>query len=178
MLEELRGIKNEGLAKSAEVYAALSAVQPPLDPISTFKAACAKKCAEMIARFASTEGQRLPELLNIIADFMDSTIKTAGGGEAGNKDDGLRASNLIEDYMPLTDEAYNDPKQFAIRAHAFDGLLLLTAQRFGKEEEVKQHIATMQRGFMKVVLKDILGGKHNRNLDILTDTLKKKDELS
>lgn len=159
--EKLVELKNKGLENAATAWVSLTAIEPPIDPIDIFKAVCSVKCAEMLARFIKFDAsENLAELV-IVADFMDATINVAGGAETGDKAEGLRAIDAVEKMFPFDQTAFHDPGLFAIRMHTLDGVLLLSAQRFGKEQEVKDLILSMQKGFMKVVIQNFITASAN-----------------
>jgi hypothetical protein len=161
MFEELMELKTKGNERAAAAWEKLTAVAPPIDPINIYKAVCSVKCAEMLARFRSLNTNNLAELITIIADFMEATIREAGGASSGDKADGMRAVTVIEGMFPFNEGDFSDPSLFAIRMHTLDGVMLLSAEKFDKEQETKNHIETMQRDFLQIVLRDVMGMSDN-----------------
>jgi hypothetical protein len=161
MFDDLMHLKTKGNERAATAWEKLTAVAPPIDPINIYKAVCSIKCAEMLARFRSFDSANLADLITIIADFMEATIAEAGGASTGDKADGMRAVTVIEGMFPFAEQDFNDPSLFAIRMHTLDGVMLLSAEKFGKEQETKGHIETMQKNFLNIVLRDVMGMSDN-----------------
>jgi hypothetical protein len=77
----------------------------------------------------------------------------SGEGEVSG---GVRVLSVVEEAMPLTDEIFNDPAAYATRQHVYDGILLLTAVKMGKEVETKKCIEVMHAGVAKILIMSYL----------------------
>lgn len=156
ILEEAQKLKDQGMERAAIAWEKLTSEVPPIDPINIFKAVCSIKCAELMSRFSTSKASHLGEHITVIADFLEAAIKEAGGTESGTKEEALRAVDIVEKYFPFDREAFGDPALFATRLHTLDGIIMLCAQRFNKEKEVRELIENMQVNFMKIIVRDLM----------------------
>ena len=155
--DDLAEFKNQGNLQAAALWEVISAKVPPYDPVDLYKAVCTIKAAELLTRvrFSSTD-VNIPALMKATEEFVDVTLRIAGGGESGNAESGFEAVEMLEELFPISESDFSDPSAFATRQHTLDGLLLLSAVRFGKEQETKTAITKLQDDFVKVILGDVL----------------------
>lgn len=147
-MEHLTKLHSAGMEIAAIAWEAIENVDPPLDPVNIFKAASSIRCTEMMERFFGTED--FGTMADIVIQFIENTRSDIGGAEAGNFDESVRAVGILGDI--LSDSESDNPADFAIRQHAFDGLLLLAAARLGKEIAIKERIDQMQESLSKMLL--------------------------
>jgi hypothetical protein len=132
--DEITQIKTQGMEQAAVIWETLENLPEPIPAVDVYKAACSLKTAEFIARVNT----------NIVADaiskalttFLDTTIQIAGE-DAGSSVNGLRAMDVFEQAMPLTEEVFNDASAYAQRQHTYDGIILLAASKMGKTKETQ-----------------------------------------
>jgi hypothetical protein len=150
--EELLQIKQMGMERAALIWETLEHLPQPIGPVDVFKAVSSAKCAEFVAR---VRNHRLaPVLMRCVAQFFDATLSIIG--EGGEKSEGMRVLVVIEEAMPLTDDIFNDPAAYATRQHVYNGILLLSAIKLGKEIETKKCLDDMQMGVAKVLIASYL----------------------
>lgn len=161
--EELSQIRQQGMERAAAIWETLENIPEPVNPADVYKAACSIKCAEFLTRIK--RHRMYMQLMQIVLEFLDTTLQIVPA-EEGSEADGVRVINIFEKEMPLTDEVFNDPTAYATRQHVYDGIILLSSIKLGKEAETKACIERMQQdvaGLMVVTyLKEALLGNMPR----------------
>ena len=153
MFPDLNKFQQEGAEQAATLWSQLSAAVPPFDPHDAFKAICTIKGAELLTRLKfSTPDDKFMPLLLAINTFVESTLTISGGAKTGSMDEGMRAIQALESAYPVAEEDFHSPAKFAVRQHTLDGMLLLAAVRFGKEQEVKDILQKLQDDFLHIIM--------------------------
>jgi hypothetical protein len=142
-------LRQAGMEKAAEVWEMLENLPTPIPPVDIYKAASAMKCSEFISRIRTHK--IAPEITRLLIKFMDDILAQVGA-DAGSVVEGARVLAVVSTAMPLTDEVFNDPAAYAQRQHVYDGLLLLSAARLGKEAETKKVIDELQESVTQAVM--------------------------
>ena len=149
--EEVAQLRQTGMEKAAVIWEMLEALPTPIAPTNIYKAACSIKSAEFLARTRSSP--IFPTIMKLIAGFMDETIQIAGESvDENDRAEGFRAIELFEQEMPLTKEIYDDPAAYATRQHTYDGIIVLTAAKLGKETETKACLEHLQQGVARAMV--------------------------
>jgi hypothetical protein len=160
---DLLELKNEGVKQAQQLSEKLTGRLVNAQPVNIYKAICTIKSAELLTRLRHSDGNDLAEFLGAVGGFVDASLTIAGGAESGDEEGGRLAIEALEELFPISEEDFRDPARFAIRQHALDAMLLLSAQGFGKEQEVKTAIETLQKEFMRIVvggmIHDMVGEK-------------------
>jgi hypothetical protein len=147
---EVEVIRQQGMEKAASLWEALENLPTPVDPVNIFKAACSIKCAEFVSRIRSND--LLVLLAEFIGAFLDETKALTEVNDAASQAEGMRVVKTIEELMPLTKEIFEDPALYATRQHVYDGLIMLSGAKMGKEKEVKGCIDRLQSGVSKAMI--------------------------
>jgi hypothetical protein len=147
---EVASIRQQGMEKAATIWETFENLPTPFSPVNIFKAACSIKCAEFVSRIRSNDLLLL--LSEYIGAFLDETLAVAGTSTEAAIDEGMRVVDTLEKEMPLTDEIFEDPARYATRQHVYDGLIMLSAAKMGKEKEAKGCIDRLQSGVSKAML--------------------------
>jgi hypothetical protein len=153
--EEVAQIKQHGMEQAATLWETLETLPEPIDPINIYKAACSAKCAEFMMRIRNNPVAVV--LMGTLMKFLDETMKITGG-QKGSKEEGMRVVTEIERAMPLTQEIFDDAVAYATRQHAYDGIIMLSAAKMGKETETKEAIDRFQASVAKAMLMAIFRG--------------------
>ena len=151
--EGVAQVKQNGMERAASIWAMLESLPQPFDPVNIYKIACSIKCAEFITRIKNTNVYSM--MLSFLMDFLDTTRMIADDGNEvtkGTIEEARRCASVLEEAMPFTPKAFNDPKAYAERQHTFDGLIMLAAVKMGKEVPTKVCIDKLQEAAAKVIL--------------------------
>lgn len=147
--EERLQLKQKGLEQAAAIWETLENLPQPIDPVNIYKAACSAKCAEFLSRIR--HNTLFDEILGALMQFLDGTLKITGDVKS-DKDEGMRVIDTITQAMPLTDDVFNDPAAYATRQHVYDGIIMLSAAKMGKEAETKECIDLLQASVARAMV--------------------------
>ena len=73
-------------------------------------------------------------------------------GIPAKRDEGDTVLAVLEEAMPLTAEVFNDATAYAQRQFVYDGIIMLSAAKMGKNEETWECITRLQRDVVKAML--------------------------
>jgi len=141
-LEETSKIRQEAMERAAAIWETFEHLPQPIEPVNIYKAVCAVKCSEFVARVRRSPLFDL--LASLVAEFLNGTIEIGDNG--GSIREGKRALAVVEGAMPLTPEAFGDPAAYAVRQHVYDGIIMLSAAKMGKEKETRECIDRLTAG--------------------------------
>lgn len=145
----------EGMERATTVFQALENTQPPFTPADAFKCVCSMKCSEILTRTHNAFPEDLTEMITIISDFMAGTIQSVETtGVNGTIEEGARCNAEIDKLYPHVEDA--EPIEATIRMHMFDGLLVLIAAKFNRQNETSEDIAKLQKAMSDVLLARIM----------------------
>ena len=158
--DEIAQIRQQGMERAAVLWETLENLPQPISPVDIYKAACSLKCAEFMTRI-----RRNPLFLTImksIGEFLDGTAAVVG--DAGDRDEGLRAVSVIEEAMPMTPEVFEDATACATRQHVFDGVIMLASAKMGRDKETKECLDRLQEGIAKAMIEAMIVSKFREAL--------------
>jgi len=152
-IEEVSQIRQRGMETAATIWVTLESLSEPIDAANIYKATCAIKCAEFVARIRTNP--LFDVILPLLGEFLDGTLEIAQN-YPNDKSEGMRVITVLETAMPLTTEVFNDSAAYASRQFAYDGVIMLAATKLGKETETRECIEGLQLGVAKAMLTAIM----------------------
>lgn len=153
LIEKSGEIRKGGMEKAAALWEVFELLPQPIAPIDIYKAACSIKCGEFFARIRHNPASTM--IATCLGEFLGESMEIVGE-EKGSLEEARRSLKVIEKEMPISEEVFNDAVAYAQRQHVYDGIILLSAAKMGKEAEVKACIERLQTGIAKAVLLNMI----------------------
>lgn len=151
--ETLEGLQQTGMERAAALFQTLEQAEPAFTPVDIFKTCCSMKCAEILTRTNIAFPEMLPDMIEIIGDFVEGTLQSAETtGMKGKMSEATRINDIIETYYPYDEVKLKDPLEATIRMHMFDGLILLASSKFNREHETKEDILSLQSAMQQLLI--------------------------
>lgn len=153
----LDGLQQKGMERAAALFQTLEHIEPSFTPVDIFKTCCSMKCAEILTRTSTRFPDLLPEMVEVIGDFVTGTLESAETtGVKGKMSEATRINDVLETEYPYDEEKLKDPIEATIRMHMFDGLILLASSKFNREVETKEDIESLQMSMHQLLVMHIL----------------------
>jgi hypothetical protein len=153
----LTDLQQKGMERAAVLFQTLEQTEPPFTPVDIFKTCCSMKCAEILTRCSTAFPDLLPDMVEVIGDFVSGTLESAETtGIKGKMSEATRVNDVIETHYPYDEVKLKDPIEATIRMHMFDGLILLASSKFNREEETKDDIEMLQMAMQGLLVMRII----------------------
>lgn len=150
-------MQQKGMERAAALFQTLEQTEPPFTPVDIFKTVCSMKCAEILTRTNTAFPELLPDMVAIIGDFVAGTLESAETtGQRGKMAEARRVNEVIEAIYPFDEVKMKDPIESTIRMHMFDGVILLAASKFNREQETKEDIESLQMGMQGLLVMNLI----------------------